>query len=71
VLKALGKLWRQKANAEEDVPQILEARRLHDVRNTVQHGGVAPTSDQVVQQRVRSREFLSWVATAWFGRGVA
>jgi hypothetical protein len=67
VLKALVGLWRQREDTEVDVPEVLEARRLHDLRNTVQHDGVAPSRDQVVVSRVRAREFLSWVAAEWFG----
>lgn len=67
VLNALVRLWREREDTDVDVPEVLEARRLHDLRNTVQHDGVAPSPDQVVGSRLRSREFLRWVATEWFG----
>jgi hypothetical protein len=67
VLNALLKLWQKREGTKADVPEVLEARRLHDLRNTVQHDGVVPSRDQVVQQRLRARDLLSWVATAWFG----
>jgi hypothetical protein len=67
VLEALTHLWQQREDAQDDVPEVREAGRLHDLRNSVQHAGLAPSSDQVVESRLRSRRFLSWVAIAWFG----
>lgn len=67
VLNALVELWRKRKNTKVDVPEVNEARKLHDLRNMVQHDGVAPSPDQVVVSRLRAREFLSWVATGWFG----
>jgi hypothetical protein len=67
VLEALTKRWQQREGTTDDVPEAREAGRLHETRNSVQHAGMAPSSDQVLQSRVGTRRFLEWVATDWFG----
>jgi hypothetical protein len=67
VLEALVKLWQEREGTSEDVPEVREARRLHRLRNNVQHEGLAPSSDQVIRSRLPAQEFLAWVATSWFG----
>jgi hypothetical protein len=66
VLDALTGLW-QGREGTEDVPEIRAAGRLHDLRNNVQHRGLAPSADQVRESDVDSRRFIAWVATTWFG----
>jgi hypothetical protein len=68
VLEALVQLWQKRSGETSDVPAVREARRVHDVRNSVQHAGLAPDADQVVDARLRANRFLAWVASAWFGR---
>jgi hypothetical protein len=65
-LAALTKLWRKRENTQDDVPEVREARRLHDVRNSVQHAGLIPSSNQVAEARVGTLRFLTWMATGWF-----
>jgi hypothetical protein len=67
VLGALTEHWRQREQTQDDLPEVREIRRLHEVRNSVQHAGLVPSSEQVLESRVGSRRFLTWVATTWFG----
>lgn len=67
VLEALTQRWQKREGTRDDVPEVREARRLHETRNSVQHAGLAPSSEQVLQSRVGTRRFLEWVATDWFG----
>jgi hypothetical protein len=67
VLEALVELWQKRPGEVDDVPEAREARRLHELRNSVQHAGLAPDADQVVDARLRAHRFLAWVAKEWFG----
>jgi hypothetical protein len=67
VLEAMVELWKTREQSDDDVPEAREGRRLHELRNSVQHAGLAPSPDQVVQSRLQARDFLAWVANTWFG----
>jgi hypothetical protein len=67
VLDALVEQWQARTATSEDVPEAREARRLHVLRNSVQHAGLVPSDDQVTDARLKARRFLAWVAKAWFG----
>jgi hypothetical protein len=67
VLSALTAFWQGRAQTQDDVPEIRAARGLHDLRNSVQHRGLAPSNDQVTGARVDARRFVGWIASEWFG----
>jgi hypothetical protein len=66
VLEKMVELWQKREDSDEDVPEAREARRLHELRNSVQHAGLAPSPDQVVQSRLQAKGLLAWVAAKWF-----
>src|SRR3954452_6414084 len=49
VLEALVTLWQERDVTKDDVPEAREARRLHELRNNVQHAGHEPSADQVIR----------------------
>ena len=52
--------------AGDDAVEIIEARRLHDLRNMVQHDGLVPPADATIRARLQARDFLQWACLNFF-----
>jgi hypothetical protein len=67
VLDDLLASWRECEGDEGvDVTELREARRLHNLRNTVQHEGQIPSSEEVERARARAVEAIRWITRAFF-----
>jgi hypothetical protein len=57
-----------RADDQAEWPALRDARLLHKYRNTVQHDGTVPSSQDLERQRFRATDFIASLASSFFGR---
>lgn len=68
VLDALQASHRERLGDDQaELDGLREARKLHGVRNTVQHEAAVPSADEVDRSRLRANDVLHALLRAFFG----